>query len=141
VVEHYPGYVWASACQESSLVLAHLYGRIPEIHMKRAWPMAQLEAFLGNALGGKSKGKSEMPEWKIIRPEERLPWFARPAGLGHDDLMEPHHCLLLIEALEAGELRQASWVLQLIESEDSLERIRSVAEQYREQAGEPENGG
>jgi hypothetical protein len=55
--------------------------------------------------------------------------------------MEPHHCLLLIEALEAGELRQASWVLQLIESEDSLERIRSVAEQYREQAGEPENGG
>jgi hypothetical protein len=130
-VEHYPAYTWRAACEESSLVLARLFGRIPGIHFKRAWPVAQLTAMLGNSNGGKSKsGGKSTPDWKVFRASEFIPPYARTPDPDAPYLLEPHHCAALAEALEAKQLGYASWVLQLITAEDSLDRIFAVAEQY-----------
>ncbi len=129
-MEHYPAYTWRAACEESSLVLARLFGRIPGIHYKRAWPVAQLTSMLGNVNGGKSQGGSTMPSWKLFRTPEFLPGYARVEDPNAPDLLEPHHCAALAEALEAKHLAHASWVIQLVTAEDTLERIFAVAEQY-----------
>lgn len=140
MVEHYPGYTWRTALDESSLVLAHLFGRIPGIHLKRAWPVAQLTAMLGNVNGGKSKGGKKSPDWKTFKASEFLPAWARTADMQAErTLLEPHHCALLAQALEARHLAQASWVVQIVTAEDSLDRIHTVAEEFLKlEAGAPE---
>lgn len=137
-MEHYPAYTWQGILDESSLVTAFLFQRIPGIHLKRAWPSAQLQAFVGNAMGGKSKGGGKTPEWKIFTPQELLPWFAQTEELRTQQFrLEPHHCALVVGALEDGHLRNASWVVQLLEAEDNLERIQKVGEEYRRLIDEP----
>ncbi|UQN10364.1 hypothetical protein [Deinococcus sp. QL22] len=129
-MEHYPAYTWRAACDEASLVLAVLFGRIPGIHYKRAWPVAQLTAMLGNVNGGKSKGGGNTPDWKLFKGSEFLPAYARTPDLDGPQLLAPHHCAALAEALENKHLAHASWVVQLVAADDSLERIFTVAEQY-----------
>lgn len=140
MVEHYQGYTWRTALEESSLVLAHLFGRIPEIHFKRAWPVAQLTAMLGNVNGGKAKGGGSTPSWKLFNGQDFVPGYARPPGMDEGlHRLEPHHCALFAQALEQGYLKNASWVLQLTIEDDTLERINTVAEQYMQlEAGAPD---
>ncbi|MBZ9753009.1 hypothetical protein K7W42_19405 [Deinococcus sp. HMF7604] len=131
-MEHYPAYTWRGALGESSLVLAFLFSRVPGIHLKRAWPFAQLQAFIGNALGGKGGDGKKTPDWKLFKTPELLPWFAQTEELrAQGQLLSPPHCLLISDALEQGQLREASWVVQLLTSEDNLDRIHAVAEQMR----------
>lgn len=92
--------------------------------------MAHLMAFIGNALGGKSSGGKKMPKWKVFSPPEFLPFFAKPEGFDFDELLPPHLCSLLMRAIESGELAQASWVVQAIDLNDSIDRISQVAEEF-----------
>lgn len=132
MVEHYQGYTWRTALEESSIVLAHLFGRIPGIHFKRAWPVAQLTAMLGNVNGGKSRGGRSMPDWKVFKAGEFIPPYGRTADMEDErTLLEPHHCAALADALEAKQLKNASWVVQLATVDDTMERIFTVAEEYR----------
>lgn len=135
-MEHYPAYTWTACLDEVGLVLLFLFMRIPEIHMRAAWPVAQLMAFVGNALGGKGGGGKRLDKDKRFSAPEMLPWFALTPELREllrpDLLLEPTHCLALVQALEGGDLKGASWVLQVIELEDDMERIREVAEKYGE---------
>lgn len=134
VLKYYPQYTWGTLLDELSMVVARLYMEIPDIHLKRAWPLMQLQAFVGNSLGGKGKGDGEKPDPKSLwRPEE----FTPPAAYGAADLprplLEPQHCWALQQAIEAGHLGQgASWVVQMVEIEDSLSRVTQVAEGYGE---------
>ncbi|WP_295818026.1 hypothetical protein [uncultured Deinococcus sp.] len=141
-MEHYPAYDWNKAWDdEGSLVLAFLTSRIPEIHLRRAWPMAQLQAFIGNALGGKASRGKKVDDSRSFKPQDFMPFYARPAWLAEmDDQIEPHHCVLIAEALENGDLRKCSWVLHLIDAYDSLERVREVGERILEQEGEGGEG-
>lgn len=131
VIEHYPAYDWDKALNESSLVLAALFGRIPKIHLHRAWPLMQLQAFIGNALGGKQKGGEKLATNKVFSPLEFAPPMAQVPGLLPAPPLSAPQCAVLIQALEAGQLRGASWVIQAVELEDDLDRIRDVAEGYK----------
>lgn len=132
VLKYYPQYTWGTLLGEASMVVARLYMEIPDIHLKRAWPFMQLQAFIGNSLGGKSKKGGKAPDPSTLwQPPE----FTPPAALGAADLprpmLEPQHCWAFQQALEAGHLgKGASWVVQMVEIEDSLSRIAQVAEGY-----------
>lgn len=132
-MEHYQGYTWTTIGQEASMVTAFLFQRIPGIHLKRAWPFAQLQAFIGNALGGKgSGGGAKTPEWKQFKAQEFLPWFAMTDDIREQQqLLAPHHCLLISDALLDRKFRHASWVIQVLGKEDNLDRIHAVAEEVR----------
>lgn len=130
MLENYQGYTWQSILTEASIVTVFLYLRVPDIHLKRAWVSAHLMSFIGNALGGKSTGGKKLPRWKMFSPTDFLPFFARPEGFQGEDLLPPHLCSLLMRAAGSGELGQASWVIQAIELNDSIERISQVAEEF-----------
>ncbi|WP_339096187.1 hypothetical protein WDJ50_02540 [Deinococcus sp. VB142] len=129
-MKYYPGYRWRDVLEESSLVLSALYLEIPDIHLKRAWPTMQLLAFVGNALGGKQSGGEKMDARKMFSPEDFPPPFA--LGAAPPPPLEPQHCYAFIEALEHEGLSGASWVIQMVEIEDDLERIRAVGVGYGE---------
>jgi len=131
VVEHYPAYTWDAVLEESSLVLAALFQRIPRIHLYRAWPLMQLQAFIGNALGGKQKGGEKLAKNKVYSPLDFVPPLARTPDLIPAPPLAPQHCSVLIQALESGQLKNASWVIQAVELEDDLDRVREVAEGYQ----------
>lgn len=64
--------------------VAYFLEHLPEVEMRRAWPVAQLEAAIKNALGGKrpSKKKSDEPPLQpheLFNTLETLPYYARPA--------------------------------------------------------------
>lgn len=132
-MEHYPAYDFQKCLDESSLVLSGLYLEIPGIEYRRVWPTLQLLAFYGNSQGGKSFGK-KMDEAKAFRVHEFLPSWAIPGAMRQElekDLrLAPHHCWALSTALQDGDLRNASWLVQIVASQDSLERIHEVAELY-----------
>ncbi|GAA5513649.1 hypothetical protein Dcar01_02393 [Deinococcus carri] len=130
VVKHYPQYTWGAALDELSMVIARLYMEIPDIHLKRAWPFMQLQAFVGNALGGKGKGGEKPDPKSVFSPPEFAPWYARGADAIPEPPLQPQHCWALVEAIEAGHLKGASWCVQMVEIEDDLERVRAVAEGY-----------
>jgi len=113
------------------------------VHLRRVWPLAQLTAMLGNVNGGKAEGGKKMDPRKTFTAQEFLPWFARPEGFGPPPpALEPHHCAWLVEAAETGLLKNASWVVQIVNSETPWEQVVKTAQDYRDQeAGEPEFGG
>ena len=117
---------------ELSMVVARLYLEIPDIHLKRAWPTMQLQAMVGNALGGKGDGSERMDPAKAWRPEEFTPPFARGAEGLPQPALEPQHCWAFQQALETGQLEGASWVVHLLAQADDLERVRLVGEGYGE---------
>lgn len=129
-MHHYPAYDWERILEQPSIVTSAQFLSIPDIHRKRAWPTMQLMAFLGNALGGKTSGGEKMPPSQVFAPEEFAPPFART--LEDAPALEPQHCWALTDALESSGLSNASWVIQLVEVVDNLERIRAVAEGYGE---------
>ena len=144
VMENYGGYDWDRCQQESSLVLSSLYLRIPGIHFKAVWASAQMMAFYGNSQGGKNKdGKkidaSKMFAWREFMPDWAVPERLREE-LGEHLMLAPHHCLAFSQALEDGDLENASWVLQVVNVHDRTERIHEMADRVREadrlQAGE-----
>lgn len=132
-MEHYGAYSFTACLEESSLVLSALYLRVPGIHLKRVWPTVQLMSFYGNSQGGKSQGERLDPS-KVFHVRDFLPGWATPPELRSgqpDELsLEPHHCWAFCEALESGDLRNASWVLQMVGLRDDLDRIHQVAEAY-----------
>jgi len=139
VMEHYGGYDWDRCQQESSLVLSALYLRIPDIHFKSVWGAAQMMAFYGNSMGGKGTGGKKLDDSKTFKWREFMPDWAVPARLREELqehlLLAPHNCLAFSEALEQGDLANASWVLQVVTAVDSTERIHEVADRYREMMG------
>lgn len=115
------------------MVLVHLWQRIPGKRERENWMLAQLQAFLGNALGGKSKGGTKTPEWKLFKPQDFLPaWATSEDTRATAQLLEPEHCLLISDALIAGHFRGASWAVQLLDQQDRLDRIHAVADRMRE---------
>lgn len=134
VMEHYPQYRWADALEESSLVLTRLYLRIPDIQIKRAWPLIQLQAFIGNALGGKSRGGEEAPDPSSVWSASELAPHFLPRGLSDapEPALEPQHCYAFAFALEGGLLEGASWVLQMLAANDDLARVTQVGHRYAE---------
>ena len=137
------GWSWDRCLETPSLVSSMVWEALPMVHLHRTWPLAQLTAMLGNVNGGKAEGGKKMDPRKTFTALEFLPWFARPPGFEPPaPVLEPHHCALLVEAAETGLLRNASWVVQVINSETSWDRVVEMAQAYREQgAGEPEFGG
>jgi len=147
VMEHYGGYDWERCQQGSSLVLSALYLRIPDIHFKAVWPTAQMVAFYGNSMGGKSTDGKKMDASKVFKWREFMPEWAIPEKLQKKQaaepmLLAPHNCWAFSEALEQGDLLNASWVLQVVNAVDSTDRIHEIADRYREmlqlEAGELE---
>ena len=65
---------------EAAYYLQHMR----EVHLRAAWPLAQLEATILNMMGGKRQKEpaegSDPPlgDHERFTPLERLPWFARP---------------------------------------------------------------
>lgn len=60
-----------------------------EVHLRNAYPLAQLEATLLNMMGGKRPPKEEsseppLAEHERFTPGERLPWYARPEWIEED---------------------------------------------------------
>lgn len=102
--------------------------------------MAQIQAFIGNALGGKSHGGKALPAHKRFTPVDFLPHFARPEGFEDEPLLPPHVCWMFLEAADNGGLSRASWVVQAILLSDDLERITKVAEEYGALLEEEKNG-
>ena len=119
-------------------MLVYLFSRIPAIHLKRAWPLAQLQAFMGNALGGRERGGKKLPSWKTFVTPDFLPFFARPEGFEVQNLLPPHICSLIMQALDSGELSGASWVVHAIELDDSIERVQQVADEFDKMVSEQE---
>ncbi len=115
------------------MVLVHLWQRIPVKRERESWMLAQLQAFIGNALGGKSKRGEKKPEGMMFKPPDFLPaWATSDATRAQAQLLDPVHCLLISDALIAGHFRGASWAVQLLDQQDSLDRIHAVAERMRE---------
>lgn len=63
----------------------YLLASVPEVELRRVYPIVALEATIRNALGGKKPKKADAPEdgepfepWTAL---ELVPWFARPAWL------------------------------------------------------------
>ena len=135
VCENYGGYTLKEVMEDTpALQLAFLHQRIRGIWYRRVWPYAQLQAFIGNAVGGKSKGKSKTPAWKVFHGQELLPGYAMTDEVRESmpPQLPPQTCWAFIQAQEAGHLRDASWVLQLTLEGDRMERIEALAEAWEE---------
>lgn len=63
----------------------YLMACVPDVELRRVYPIVALEATIRNALGGKGKNKadkkSEGEPFEPWRATELLPWYARPAWL------------------------------------------------------------
>lgn len=128
MVDHYPAYPLDKALETESLVISLLFTRIPGINHARAWPFIQLQAFVGNALGGKGKGGEAPDPGTVWTPDELAAGF-QPRPLDSvKPFFEPQHCYALDRAIEAGHL--PSWCIQFLSREDSLERVRQVGAGY-----------
>ncbi|MGY2892748.1 hypothetical protein [Deinococcus sp. UYEF24] len=137
------GWDWSRCLETPSMVSAAVWESLPMVYLRRAWPLAQLAAMLGNVNGGKSDGGKKMDARKTFSPLEFVPWYARAPGFELPaPMLAPHHCAALVEAVEAGHLQNSSWVLQVVGIEDSWERVLEAGHAYLEQqAGEPGFGG
>jgi hypothetical protein len=57
---------------------------MPDVNLRHAWPVAQLEATLRNMMGGKRQRERKLDDDPPLQPHELysalelLPWFARP---------------------------------------------------------------
>src|SRR5690606_40685650 len=57
---------------------------MPDVHLRWAWPVAQLEAALRNMMGGKRQKETQpdddppLQPHELYTPLELLPWYARP---------------------------------------------------------------
>ncbi len=76
------GYTPAQVAGMTPTQLRYLMMHMPDVELRRAYPLAGLEATLLNALGGKpdpgeKDGKPADPA-RLYTPFERLPWYARP---------------------------------------------------------------
>lgn len=64
----------------------YLLACVPEVELRRVYPIVSLEATIRNALGGKQTKKGDKPDddgepfepWTAL---ELVPWFARPSWL------------------------------------------------------------
>ena len=63
----------------------YLLASVPEVALRRVYPIVSLEATIRNALGGKKTKKADKPDdgepfepWTAL---ELVPWFARPSWL------------------------------------------------------------
>jgi hypothetical protein len=62
-------------------VIENLLSHVSLLEFRRCYPVAQLTAFVGNAMGGKGDGKGKKAEpSKMFSPLEFVPWYARPEG-------------------------------------------------------------
>jgi hypothetical protein len=87
--------------------------RLSLLEFRRHYPMAQLQAMVLNALGGKGDGKG-LPDHKRFEPEELLPSYARPDALIRDLPLSPAQCAAVMEGVAAREI--PSWVVQILHS-------------------------
>lgn len=64
--------------------MAYFLEHMPDIHLRWAWPVAQLEAAIKNMMGGKRQKEAKpdddppLQEHELFTPLELLPWYARP---------------------------------------------------------------
>jgi hypothetical protein len=92
-------------------MVLNLLNNIPELEFRRAFPLAQLTAFVGNAMGGKGDGSKAVDKTKLFSPMDFLPEYARPEGFtGHSGPRIPREAAR--EFLEASKRAQLpSWVV------------------------------
>lgn len=63
---------------------AYYLGHMREVHLRMAFPAAQLEATLRNMMGGKRRKEPKegdeppLADHELFSPFELLPWYARP---------------------------------------------------------------
>lgn len=127
------GWSWPQCLDTESLVSVAAWEHLPTKHLRRAWPMAHLAAMFGNVNGGKADSGKKVDRRKLFEPLELLPWYARPEGFEPPlPMLSPHHCAALVHALESGWLKNSSWVIQAIDIEDSLDRVREVGANFLE---------
>lgn len=64
--------------------VAYFLEHMPDIHLRWAWPVAQLEAAIKNMMGGKRQKERDpdadppLAPHEVYTPLELLPWYARP---------------------------------------------------------------
>jgi len=88
------------------LQMQYLLDHLPEVELRRVWPIVSLEAAVKNAVGGKpdpSDQSSGLDASRAYSPVELLPWYARPdwverieSGIPSDaaeDFMQHRHLL------------------------------------------------
>lgn len=96
---------------------------------RNSWMFAQLQAFIGNALGGKGNKKDSLSKNKAFTPLEFIPPWARPAHLRENPVIPSLLCVAVVEALEAKQI--PSWVLQGLSAIQPTDRTFEIAEAVR----------
>ena len=125
---------WERCLDTPSLVSAAAWEHLPTRYLRQSWPMAHLAAMFGNANGGKADGGKKADPRKQFTPLELLAWYARPPGFEMPaPMLRPHHCAALLTALESRQLINSSWVLQLIDLEDSVPRVLEAGQTFLDQ--------
>lgn len=103
-------------------LLLEYESQITNIELYKTYPIAQMLAFVGNALGGKGKGGPPVSQDKVFTPIEMLPWYAQTNELRLSlkyggTFFTPKQAKLLGRAIHAKEL--PSWALGLIDQYQS----------------------
>lgn len=126
IIDTYSQYDWSKCLETESLVLAWLFHRIPTKRLKEYWPSMQVSAMIGNANGGKSKSSEPVNSDQVFTPLDFIPPFAKDPSLEKEYLLKPQHCWLMKNMVEGGQLKDASWVVHLVELDDEMSRIIEV---------------
>jgi hypothetical protein len=133
-------YAWATpdALWEMPVDLIGSYlSELLQIEFRRALPMAQFEATVGNMMGGKGgDGDKPLASDKVIHPFERLPAYARPPEVNQivtwgGLIYTPEQCRAIVWAFEDGAL--PNWVSDIINRLQNLRRMVYAVE--REEGG------
>lgn len=77
------GYTPGQVAELTPVQYEYLLTHLPDVELRRSYPLAALEATVLNIMGGKpdEDAKRQDPS-KLYTPFERLPWYARPAWTG-----------------------------------------------------------
>lgn len=108
-------------------LLLEYHEQLTQLEMIRAYPIAQLLAFVGNALGGKSDSKGKKSDSsKMFTPLEMLSPFAMTKEIQNSmkyggTEFSPAQCHLITDAIE--QMAIPSWVAGMINQIQPIEMV------------------
>lgn len=109
------GWTPAQVAQLTPAQTRYFLEHLPDVELRRAYPLAGLEATILNMMGGKRKKKSESDEPPLEKHElwlaiERLPFFAQPEWVKE---ATPSISVEAAQDFLKHKKRLAAWVLQV----------------------------
>lgn len=108
--------------------VAYFLEHLPDVHLRWAWPVAQLEAAIKNMMGGKRQKEAHPDDDPPLQPHELysalelLPWFARPEWAENAGVSIPADAAM---DFLANRKAMPAWVIALAPL-DAIQRAASI---------------